>query len=265
MLVRHAQSLGNVANDRAHDEGLGRLELDTRDADTPLSEDGKTQARALGEHLTTMPEGERPQVILCSPYQRARETAQIALEQAGLDQRLVVDERLRERDLGVFDRLTRRGIEEEFPEEAERRTKEGKFYFRPAGGESWCDVALRVRSVLADIRAEYDDEQVWVFSHQAVIMAFRLVLEGMDEQTILKVDADGLLVVVAGVAAVVLIAAVVMGSGVPLPVTGLCAAVVGGCALGSPGLRGARHNPGNPAPPASGGPGPGGYGPSSRP
>lgn len=71
---------------------------------------------------------------------------------------------------------------------------------------------------------------------------------------------DGLLVVVAGVAAVVLIAAVVMGSGVPLPVTGLCAAVVGGCALGSPGLRGARPDPGNPAPPASGGPGPGGYG-----
>lgn len=190
VLVRHAQSLGNVANDRAHDEGLGRLVLHTRDADTPLSEDGKVQARALGDHLKSMPESERPQVILCSPYQRARETAQIALEHAGLDQRLVVDERLRERDLGVFDGLTRKGIEEEFPEEAERRTKEGKFYFRPAGGESWCDVALRVRSVLADIRAEYDDEQVWVFSHQAVIMAFRLVLEGMDEQSILKVDAD---------------------------------------------------------------------------
>ncbi|WP_077138198.1 histidine phosphatase family protein [Flaviflexus massiliensis] len=101
-----------------------------------------------------------------------------------------MDERLRERDLGVMDGFTRKGIEAQFPEEAERRTRLGKFYHRPAGGESWCDVALRIRSVLADIRAEYDGENVWVFSHQATIMSFRYVLESLDEPTLLTIDAE---------------------------------------------------------------------------
>ena len=35
----------------------------------------------------------------------------------------------------------------------------------------------------------YDGERVWVFSHQAVIMGFRLVLEGLGEREILDLDA----------------------------------------------------------------------------
>ena len=190
VLVRHAQSVGNVADEHAHAHGLGRLELDTRDADTPLSELGEQQARALGEHLRGLSADELPDVVVSSPYERARRTAEIALTTAGLDHKLVVDERLRERDLGVLDGYTRKGIEAEYPDEAARRARVGKFYYRPAGGESWCDVALRVRSLLADIRAEYDSEHVWVFSHQAVIMAFRLVLESMDEAAILEVDSQ---------------------------------------------------------------------------
>ncbi len=51
----------------------------------------------------------------------------------------------------MLDRLTRRGIEARHPEEAELRRRLGKFYHRPAGGESWADVALRVRSALTDL------------------------------------------------------------------------------------------------------------------
>lgn len=190
VLVRHAQSLGNVADDHAHAHGLGRLELDTRDADTPLSENGEQQARALGEYLKRLPGEDLPSVVLSSPYERALRTAEIALTTAGLEHRLVIDERLRERDLGVLDGFTRIGIEEAYPDEAARRSRVGKFYYRPAGGESWCDVALRIRSVLGDIRAQYCSERVWVFSHQAVIMSFRLVIESLDERALLKVDAE---------------------------------------------------------------------------
>ncbi|HET7398039.1 MAG TPA: histidine phosphatase family protein [Intrasporangium sp.] len=187
VLVRHAQSVGNVADSAAREKGLGRLELTTRDADTPLSDTGREQAEALGSHLSGLDEEERPQVVLASPYERAAHTARLAT--AGLDDvPLVTDERLRERDLGLFDGMTGTGIRAEFPQEAERRTTVGKFYYRPPGGESWTDVALRVRSVLADIRQEYDGDRVWVFTHQAVIMSFRLVLEGLDERRLLEID-----------------------------------------------------------------------------
>ena len=49
-------------------------------------------------------------------------------------------------------------------------------------------MALRVRSLLDDLRHGYDGERVWVFTHQAVIMAFRYVLEGIDEKDLLDVD-----------------------------------------------------------------------------
>lgn len=67
----------------------------------------------------------------------------------------------RERDLGSLEGYTRKKILETFPEKAARRAKTGKFHHRPPGGESWTDVALRLRSVLGDIRAEYHDANVW--------------------------------------------------------------------------------------------------------
>ena len=65
---------------------------------------------------------------------------------AGGAPRPVLDERLRERDLGLFDGMTGQGIKDTYPEEAARRSAMGKFYYRPPGGESWTDVVLRVRS-----------------------------------------------------------------------------------------------------------------------
>ena len=104
--------------------------------------------------------------------------------------RLVHDERLRERDLGLFDGMTGQGIKETYPEEAERRAAIGKFYYRPPGGESWTDVVLRVRSLLTDVRAEHTGRRVWIFSHQAVIMAFRYLLESLTEQELLRIDGE---------------------------------------------------------------------------
>ena len=64
----------------------------------------------------------------------------------------------------------------------------GKFYYRPPGGESWVDVALRVRSLLRDVRTDHAGRRVWVVTHQAVIMAFRFVLESLTEEDVLRID-----------------------------------------------------------------------------
>lgn len=186
VLVRHAESIGNIADAEARRRGSGRLDLDTRDPDTPLSSRGEHQAQVLARHVATVDVQQRPEVVLSSPYARAAETARIVA--GGLDLDATLDERLRERDLGVFDGLTGVGIREHHPEEAERRSRLGKFYYRPPGGESWTDVALRVRQVLLDLAAMHAGRRVWVFTHQAVIMSFRLVLEGLDERRLLEVD-----------------------------------------------------------------------------
>jgi broad specificity phosphatase PhoE len=190
VLVRHAESLGNVADREAHERRSGRLELDVRDADVELSDVGRRQAEAIGRYLAS-DRVEQPDVVLCSPYRRALSTAELALDGLARDgehPRRQQDERLRERDLGVFDGLTGAGVREQFPEESDRRSKQGKFYYRPAGGESWCDVVLRVRSLLRDVNACYAGQDVWMFSHRAVIMSLRVAIEGLDEVTALRID-----------------------------------------------------------------------------
>ena len=189
-VVRHAESAGNVARDAAEAEGRERLDLSHRDVDVPLSDRGRRQAEALGRWIAEQPEDEQPTVLWTSPYVRAQETAELALKAAGLDLPKVVDERLREREFGVLDGLTRRGITAQFPEESERRAAIGKFYHRPPGGESWTDVLQRLRAVLDDIRTDAQGERVLVMAHQVVVLLTRYILEGMDERAVLDLDAD---------------------------------------------------------------------------
>jgi broad specificity phosphatase PhoE len=190
-VVRHGESAGNVARDAAEANGAERLELEHRDVDVPLSELGRRQAAALGRWTAQQPRDEQPTVVWCSPYVRARQTAEIALETAGLDLPMVVDERLREREFGVLDGLTRRGITAQYPEESARRAAIGKFYHRPPGGESWVDVAQRLRAVLDEIRMDARGERVMLMGHQVVVLLTRYVVEGMDEKTILGIDRQG--------------------------------------------------------------------------
>jgi broad specificity phosphatase PhoE len=187
-LVRHGESLGNVADAQAHDAGAGRLELDVRDPDVPLSPTGEAQADALGAWLATLAPDEQPTTVLSSPFTRAAGTAQRAVEAGGRPLTIRYDERLRERDFGAFDGMTREGIRDEYPDEARRRDLLGKFYYRPPGGESWADVALRVRSLLATEALRHDGERLLCVSHQAVIMVFRYVLEELSEAQLLDID-----------------------------------------------------------------------------
>jgi broad specificity phosphatase PhoE len=187
-LVRHGESMGNLADTQAHDSGSERLELDVRDPDVRLSPAGEAQAEALGSWLAGVPAAQRPTTVLSSPFARAAGTAERAVAASGLDLTIRYDERLRERDFGAFDGITREGIRAEFPDEARRRDLLGKFYYRPPGGESWADVALRVRSLLATEALRHDGERLLCVSHQAVIMVFRYVLEELSEQQLLDID-----------------------------------------------------------------------------
>src|SRR3954471_3510106 len=193
-IVRHGESAGNVARDAAHAAGLAHIDIADRDVDVPLSELGIEQSRALGRWFAALPAAERPNVVLTSPYLRAQRTAEIIEAEGGVcveRDTVVVDERLREKQFGVLDRLTRSGIEELHPDQAEFRRLLGKFYHRPPGGESWCDVILRLRSALDTMSLHYDGCRVLVVAHQVVVLCLRYLVEHMTEEQILAIDAAG--------------------------------------------------------------------------
>jgi broad specificity phosphatase PhoE len=187
-IVRHGESTGNVLASRAETAGAELIDIPERDADVSLSETGREQAAAVGRWLADRPAGERPEVAVVSPYLRAVQTAQIALDT--LDIPIVRDERLRDRELGVLDLLTAHGVRSRLPAEADRRQRLGKFYYRPPGGESWADVTLRLRSLLADLRHDHPDGHVVLFSHEAIVLLLRYLLEDLTEAELMQLAHD---------------------------------------------------------------------------
>ncbi len=182
-LARHGESIGNVAASRAEAEGLEVIPLEPRDADVPLSPVGIDQADALGRWL-------RPRLgefdsFWTSPYVRARQTLEIAVGEQAEDAIVFADERLRDRELGVLDLLTRAGVLARVPTEFERRRHLGKFYHRPPGGESWADVALRLRSFFRDF-GDTAGDRAFVMAHDAVVLLSLYVLLGWSEGQLLE-------------------------------------------------------------------------------
>lgn len=189
-LVRHGESLGNIARREAENNCAKVIPSPHREPDVELSPRGIEQSYALGRWFSG--NGERPGVIYSSPYKRTSETARILTETSGIKEEGIsvrYDERLRERELGVFDCLTKAGAIEKFPELCDLRERWGKFYFRPPAGESWADVVVRLRSFIETDLSRLEGERVLIVTHEVIVRCFRYILEGLTEQEILAIDA----------------------------------------------------------------------------
>jgi len=195
ILIRHGESLRNVRKEQAKGDSNMLMWADgLRDQDTPLTENGVRQAQAVGEYLkkaeTTV------DALFVSPYLRTRQTADGILtaydgqgEQA-VRPRRIVEERIREIEFGVLDGLTHEGIQVKYPDEVARRQREGKYWYRPPGGESRPDVALRVHSFLGTLTRDYRRQTVLVVAHSVVVLCFRRLLERWGEDEYLLIDRE---------------------------------------------------------------------------
>ncbi|HET6484394.1 MAG TPA: histidine phosphatase family protein [Actinoplanes sp.] len=189
LLVRHGQSLANVAFPAADAAELLEAEVSGRDAEVPLTEYGERQAAALGEWIGALPEYELPQVIITSPYLRARETWRIAAEKSGVDLPApTTDVRLVDRLLGDLEMLTRAAVAQRFPDEAQRRADAGEHRYAPPGGESFADIEVRLGSFLDDLNRDHADERVVVVAHDAVVLMMRAVIERLGWDRVVEAE-----------------------------------------------------------------------------
>jgi broad specificity phosphatase PhoE len=138
VIGRHGQSLRNVAKakvkvNRQVDSYAGGL----RDMDTELTEIGERQADVTGESLARQ---HRFDIGFSSPYRRALQTTQRLLAHFSVRPPVILEERNREIKFGVFDGLTWDTVKLRNPEEHAQRERDGKYWYRPPGGESRPDV-----------------------------------------------------------------------------------------------------------------------------
>ncbi len=112
--------------------------------DPPLNDNGIRQAQALGKILQDIPFTG----IFASPLQRAIQTAVLVggILPASVQQ---VDS-FKEINLGVWEGLTVDEVRHRFPGEYEQRGRDMEF-FRPEGGESFADLAVRSYPALVSL------------------------------------------------------------------------------------------------------------------
>src|SRR4051812_34321953 len=141
--------------------------------DVLLSDEGRGQARALGERLADA----ELAAVYASPMKRTVETASLLAAPHGLP--LITDEGLREIDHGRWEQLTRKEVETRFPEEYSNWEAD-PFTFAPEAGESGLSVMARALPVLRRIVVAHAGKTVAVVSHKATIRLVLCSLLGID-------------------------------------------------------------------------------------
>jgi broad specificity phosphatase PhoE len=179
----------NEAHDIANLLGDPRQPLDIlegmRDVDVPLTEEGKSQATQTGMHLAGQ---EHFDIVLSSPYVRCVETAALVIAQFNYSVRHFKDNRLRERESGWTYGMTTDAIKKRYPGEFKRRERDGKYWYRPPGGENWPDVEMRIHSFQDKLHRDYADQHVLVVTHAIPFLIFRALFEHLDEKQVLEID-----------------------------------------------------------------------------
>lgn len=143
LVARHGQSEWNA---------LGRWQ---GQADPPLSALGRAQARRAADQMGSF------DAIIASDLDRSLSTALIIAEVLGIGP-VLVEPRIRERNAGEYQGLTREEIEARFPGNLDAR-------IWPPGWESDADVHRRVSEALDATVAEIGGGDVLMISHGGVI------------------------------------------------------------------------------------------------
>ena len=187
VIVRHGESERNVSKTAA--TAAGQLEYggQIRDVDVNLTTRGVAQATETGKYLASKFRFDR---VFTSPYLRAVETTRLMVGQFNYTPEIINEERIREKEFGILDGLTKEGIERKYPLEAKRKKLAGKYYYRPPGGESYPDVALRIHSFLGTLTRDFARKSVLVVCHSVIVLVFRRLLERLTEHELLAIDGD---------------------------------------------------------------------------
>lgn len=173
LLVRHGETVWNQEN-----RWQGQ-------ADVPLSEAGRAQARRLAERLRT--EGRLVRAIYASDLSRAFHTAEILGEVLGVSP--MPASGWREMNIGVWSGLTTAEVIARHAVDWER-LRAGEDLPR-GGGETFAQFQKRILLSVEQIREKHAGEEVVIVTHGGAVRAFLLHCRGLDVSQFRQIDKIG--------------------------------------------------------------------------
>lgn len=148
-------------------------------ADIPLNDKGRAQARRNGEALSALLPAIAEVDFVASPLSRTRETMEILRAALGLDPtRYTLDDRLKELNYGHWEGKLQADLPHLDPEGLKRRAVD-PYRWRPDGGESYADLLDRVLPWLETVTRD-----TLISAHGGTMRTLSAHLTGLDFETI---------------------------------------------------------------------------------
>ncbi len=119
-------------------------------------------------------------LIIASPFVRTRETADIIREGLGGEVEMLFDERLREMDIGIYNKGPWSKYHEDFPKTVEN------FYNGPEGGESYNTVKGWMMDFIHDVEIKFQNRKVLIVSHGGPSWLLMAGIQGFGAEESLK-------------------------------------------------------------------------------
>lgn len=128
--------------------------------DVELNEIGINQAYELGKKMKNL----KIDLIVSSSMTRAKQTTEIV--SSYIHKPIKIEPRLIERNIGAYDGLALREVQEKFQK---GYTSEMAYNKTPPGGESSQEVQERVFAALNDLKKNYPNKKILVITHSFII------------------------------------------------------------------------------------------------
>jgi isoleucyl-tRNA synthetase len=164
-VIRHGQADNNVK------------EILSGRADNPhhLTEKGREQVKAGAETLKKMLGSSKIDHVFISPFVRTRETAEIIMQNLGIDQKdSSIENRIAEWNTGVWNNRSIYDFIKEFPHAEQRFTK------KPEGGETYSDIKRRMGEVLYECETKFSGKTILFVTHETPATLLIAAAAGMD-------------------------------------------------------------------------------------
>lgn len=170
-LVRHGET---ILTPTRKFSGTGSL-------DPELTEDGLAQAARVAAEVAKL----KPEILISSPLKRAHQTAQAIAKTTGLE--IIEDTDWFELSFGTWDGKSSEDVKAESPDEYQAWLNSSSY--RPGGGESYDEAAIRIDAALEKLVAQYPGKSVVVVTHNGVIKSAANLAIGGPNDGIFHMDA----------------------------------------------------------------------------
>jgi isoleucyl-tRNA synthetase len=161
-VMRHGVSESNLE---------GRVSCNINEEDH-LTKDGRKQVLGLIQDL----KDKKINLIISSDFVRTKETAEIIKNGLNIkDESSFFDERIREFNVGIFDKKT-------WDEYYSSREKKDWYSYIPQNGESCKDVKLRMADFLYELEEKYKNKNILIITHEGPARMLFAGMNGWDDK-----------------------------------------------------------------------------------